>query len=142
MKTLLALAILIGGSFWAHAAQHSTPATSNVGNAEYPDLFSAAGSWAAAIGFRRPGAAEEFSAQPRQNAERIKDRVRLLLIVGDQDMTCAGHGPFIAQRKELKLAHDYQVLAGVGHDLGRYQRDTGSQLVEFLGQSFREIQNR
>jgi enterochelin esterase-like enzyme len=109
---------------------------------KYPDLFCAAGSWAAAIGSRRPGAAEEFNAQLRQNTDRIKDQVRLLLIVGDQDMTYAGHGPVIAQLKELKLAHDYQVLAGVGHDLGRYHRDTGPQLVEFLGRGFREIQNR
>jgi endo-1,4-beta-xylanase len=109
---------------------------------KYPDLFSAAGSWAAGIGFRRSDAAEEFHAQLRQNAERIRDRVRLLLIVGDQDMTYAGHGPFIAQLKELKLAHEYEVLAGVGHDLGRYQRDTGSRLVEFLGRGFREIPNR
>jgi len=28
-------------------------------------------------------------------------------------MTFAGHGPFVAQLKELKLAYDYQVLPGV-----------------------------
>jgi hypothetical protein len=57
-------------------------------------------------------------------------------------MTFAGHGPFVAQLDELKLAHDYQVLPGVGHYLGKYQRDTGQQLVEFLGQGFRETKAR
>ena len=38
--------------------------------------------------------------------------------------------------------YDYQVLPGVGHDLEKYQRDTGPQLVEFLGRGFREIKTR
>ena len=100
---------------------------------KYPDTFCAAASWAAAIGFRRAGALEEFNEQLRENAERIRNRVRLLLIVGDKDMTYAGHAPVIAQLKELKLGYEYEVLEGVGHDLGRYQSGTGSRLVEFLG---------
>ena len=62
--------------------------------------------------------------------------------MGDQDMTFAGHGPFVTQLDELKLAHDYLMLSGVGHDLGKYQRDTGARLVEFLGQGFRETKTR
>ena len=68
--------------------------------------------------------------------------MRLLLIVGDQDMTFASHGPFVAQLKELKLACQYQVLPGVGHDLGKYHRETGAELVEFLGQGFRKMEPR
>ncbi|MBI5384727.1 MAG: esterase [Verrucomicrobia bacterium] len=38
MKTNLALALLIGGSCWAQAAPDATPAPSNVGSAEYPQI--------------------------------------------------------------------------------------------------------
>jgi enterochelin esterase-like enzyme len=103
---------------------------------KHPETFSRAASWAAALGSRRPGAAEELLTQLRQNADRLRDRVRLLLIVGDQDMTFASHSPFLAQLKELNLVHEYEVLAGVGHDLGRYQRETGARLVEFLAAGF------
>jgi enterochelin esterase-like enzyme len=104
---------------------------------KYPDTFSAAASWAAAIASRRPGAANDSNTTLRENAERIRDRVRLLLIVGDQDLTYAGHAPFVAQLKELKIPHEYEVLPGVAHDLGKYQRDTGARLVEFLGRGFK-----
>jgi enterochelin esterase-like enzyme len=38
MKTILGLAVLLAGPFLAGAALDSTPATSNVGNAEYPRI--------------------------------------------------------------------------------------------------------
>jgi enterochelin esterase-like enzyme len=103
---------------------------------KYPDTFSAAASWAGALGGRRPGGAEEFAALARQNAGRIKDRVRLLLIVGDKDMTFAGHAPFVAQLDELKIGHDYKVLSGVEHNLGKYYAQTGPELVAFLTRGF------
>jgi enterochelin esterase-like enzyme len=40
MRPILTLAILIGGSCWTQAAADSTPASSNVGNAEYPQITS------------------------------------------------------------------------------------------------------
>jgi enterochelin esterase-like enzyme len=103
---------------------------------KYPDTFCAAASWAAALGSRRPGAAEALRDQLQANADRIRDRVRFLMIVGDKDQTLASHEPFKAQLDELKLAYVYKELPEVGHDLGRYHRDTGREVVEFLGANF------
>lgn len=102
-----------------------------------PDLFGAAASWAAAFGNRRPELAEEASRQLKQNAAEIKkDKLGLLLIVGEKDFTREGHEPFIAQLKDLGIAYEYQVLPGVGHDLGKYESETGARLIEFLGRHF------
>jgi len=103
---------------------------------KYPDTFCAAASWAAALGSRRPGAAEALREQLQTNADRIRDRVRFLMIVGEKDQTLASHEPFKAQLDDLNLAYDYKLLPGVGHDLGRYHRDTGREVVEFLGAGF------
>jgi len=102
---------------------------------KYPDLFSAAASWAAALG-SRDTAAVSPAALAKQNAEKIRGKVRFLMIVGDKDMTYASHAPLIEALKELKLAHEVQVLPGVDHNLGVYYEQTGTQLVKFVTSGF------
>jgi endo-1,4-beta-xylanase len=97
---------------------------------KHPDLFSAAGSWAGAISSRRGGAASpELEAE---NLRRVAGRVRLLLIVGDQDTTFAGHQPLIKNLEEARYPVRYRVLEGVGHNLGLYYEKTGEEMVRFL----------
>jgi enterochelin esterase-like enzyme len=101
---------------------------------KHPDLFSAAASWAAALGSR--DAAVSPAALARQNVEKINGKVRLLLIVGDKDLTYSSHAPFIEALKELKLPYEYQVLPGVEHNLGVYYEQTGPKMVKFVTSGF------
>jgi enterochelin esterase-like enzyme len=101
---------------------------------KYPDLFSAAGSWAASL--RSRDAATDPVALARENAEKIRGRVGLLLIVGDKDLTFAGHAAFIQALEELKLPHTYHVLKGVDHNLGVYHEQTGAEMARFVTAGF------
>jgi endo-1,4-beta-xylanase len=103
---------------------------------KHPDTFSAAGSWAGAIGYRRPEASAEMAEALRANAAQIKDHVRFLLVVGDKDMTFAGHAPFLAQLEEQHVAREYKVLPGVEHNLGKYHQLAGDEMVAFLTHDF------
>jgi enterochelin esterase-like enzyme len=101
---------------------------------KYPDLFSAAGSWAGALRMR--GGDSDPAALAKENAEKVRGRVRLLMIVGDQDMTFAPHPPFVQALKDLKIGHEYRVLEGVGHNLGAYHQQTGAEMVRFVAGGF------
>jgi endo-1,4-beta-xylanase len=101
---------------------------------KYPDLFSRAASWAGALSGR--GDAVDAAALLRANAERVRGRVELLMIVGDLDLTYAMHAPFIEQLKALQIPLRYVVLKGVAHNLGMYYEKTGPEFVEFLGGGF------
>ncbi len=100
----------------------------------HPDLFSAAASWAAALGFRRSGASAEELA--KQNVDQIKGKVRLMMVVGDKDLTFASHAPFVETLKDLGIEFDYKVLPGIYHNLGAYYNLTGADLVKFVAAEF------
>ncbi len=106
----------------------------------HPDLFSAAASWAAALGSRSPGASSP-AGLVRQNADKIIGKVRLLMIVGDKDMTFNSHAAFIDTLKELKVPYEYQVLPGVEHNLGVYYEQTGAKFVKFVTEGFVDLPN-
>lgn len=99
---------------------------------KYPDLFCAAGSWAAALGSRGGESASDLA---KKNGERIRGRVGFLLIVGDNDQTYSGHAPFLKTLEELKIPHTYRVLPGVGHNLGAYYEKTGTEIARFIAGS-------
>ena len=101
---------------------------------KHPDLFSAAASWAGAVGSR--GTYVSPADMAKENANKIRGKVRFLLIVGDKDPTYATHAPVIEALKNLKIAHEYQVLQGVDHDLGAYYAQTGAKLVRFVTLEF------
>ena len=103
---------------------------------KYPDLFAAAGSWAGALGARRGGPTGSPATLVKENADKVRGRVRLLLVVGDKDMTYGGHPALVAALKDSKIAHEYEVLPGVGHDLGAYHQKTGERMVRFVAAGF------
>ena len=55
---------------------------------KHPDLFSASASWAAALGSRGGDLPPQLETD---NLRRLAGRVRLLMVVGDKDMTYARH---------------------------------------------------
>lgn len=98
---------------------------------KYPDLFSAAGSLAGAFRFRS-------GADPADAARANRDQLRapnfkLMLVVGDQDQTFAGHAPLVEALRGLQVPVEYRVLPGVGHNLGAYYQQAGADLVRFVG---------
>lgn len=101
---------------------------------KHPELFSAAASWAGALG-SRPNMVSAADIA-KENVDKIKGKVRLLFIVGDKDPTFGTHAPVIAALKELKIDHEYKELPGVDHNLGAYYTQTGAQLVKFVTADF------
>jgi endo-1,4-beta-xylanase len=101
---------------------------------KYPDVFSAAGSWAGAGGAR--GGVPPAQLEP-DNLRRLAGRVRLLLIVGDKDQTYATYKPLVQNLEEAKYPFRYRVLDGVPHSLGLYYEKTGEEMVRFLTAGFK-----
>lgn len=100
---------------------------------KHPDLFSAAGSWAGSLVPRRGGFPPELEpAHLRQTA----GKVRLLLIVGDKDLTYDSHQPVVKNLKEAGFPHQFRVLEGVPHSLDLYYEKTAEALVRFLTAGF------
>jgi len=107
---------------------------------KHPELFSAAASWAAALGSRGGGVSAADTA--KENADKLRGKVRFLLIVGDKDPTFASHAAVIDALKEQKISTDYQVLEGVDHNLGEYYKQTGAKLVKFVTSGFNGSSDR
>jgi len=102
----------------------------------HPDLFSAAASWAGAF-FRR-GADEQLTPEFETDAlaKSAADPVRLLFIVGYDDLTYPSHLPAIAALEKAHYPFSYRTIAGLGHELGRYYSLTGDELISFLADGF------
>ena len=96
---------------------------------KYPDMFCAAASWAAALGSRGGESASDLA---RKNEKKIRGRVRLLLIVGDKDLTYSSHAPFLKTLDDLKIPYTYHELPGVEHNLGVYYDKTGTEFAHFV----------
>lgn len=102
---------------------------------KYPDLFGAAGSWAGSIGPRDGSPPVELGAE---NLARVGDRVRLFLVMGDQDQGYARHQAVMGMLKDGPVPVRERVLEGVGHDLGACYTKTGEAMVAFLAEGFGE----
>ena len=109
-------------------------------SAKYPELVSAAASWAAALGSR--GNAETTADLVNANADNIRGKVRFLMIVGDKDQTFASHTPVIDAFKEHKVRFELQVLPGVDHNLGVYYSQTGTKVIQFVTSGFARLATR
>lgn len=107
---------------------------------KYPELFSAAAAWAAALGMRGGNTEDSAAALIAKNTDRIKGHVRFLMVVGDEDLTFASHEPVIAAFKAQQLPYTYKVLPKVGHNLGIYHEQTGAELVQFVGSRFSALE--
>lgn len=104
---------------------------------KHPDLFGVAASWAGAFRGRGGEAADDPVKLAEQNKDKLRGKVRILMVVGDADLTYEGHKPLAAKFQELGITHEYRVLEGVGHNLGVYYQKTGDDFVRFLAKEFR-----
>ena len=105
----------------------------------YPELFRAVRTYGATfhtvesmIRCRRSVFRETFASDPaavreslpetwaRRNAGRIRDQVRVRLVVGTDDPVLEDNRRMHALLRSLSIPHDYREIAGVGHRLGDY----------------------
>lgn len=100
---------------------------------KHPDLFSAAASWAGAILLKN--VVDPPEVEP-VNLEDMRGRIRLLLIVGDKDITYGGTRMFIERLDRAKFPYRCKILPGVTHNMGQYYEKTGDELVRFLADKF------
>ncbi len=127
---------------------------------KYPDLFCSvvAGApalldWAAVSGSRRPNAAERAkqmwnndrnafesdhpSTWLEKNADRIRGRLRIRIVVGDEDGLKERYiDAFQKRLEELNIAHEYEVVPGVGHSRTRVYPLVGLKGFQFQAGSF------
>ena len=97
----------------------------------YPELFSAAGSWAGAIG--DPWDVEFPSELTEALLDQIDPKPRLLMICGTEDEPgYPVHLDFIQKLYSTKYDFTYHALRGVPHKLGLYYSMTGREMVNFL----------
>jgi endo-1,4-beta-xylanase len=102
---------------------------------KYPETFSAAASWAGAF-FRRDDGNPPTPSFDTDSLASSKERVRLLMIVGYEDLTYSSHLTAVAALQEARYAYTLHTLAGLGHELGKYYSLTGDELIGFLTADF------
>lgn len=101
----------------------------------HPDLFSAAASWAGTFVRREPDGkfTPDFDAGLLSPSS---EPVRLLLIVGYEDLTYPWHAAALEALLAAKYSFTYHTIAGLKHELGRYYDLTGDELIGFLVKDF------
>lgn len=108
---------------------------------KHPDLFCAVASLAGAFGWG-PGASAGDSAQvwSTQNIERLRGRLALMFVVGDQDRLLKRHHVFLAHLDQLELPYRYSVHPDVGHNLGRLSELSGAAVTRWLASKYESPQ--
>lgn len=116
---------------------------------KYPELFSAVVSYGAALvrGDRFQGQPSRlFSPQyfdqhstwtlAVENAGRVRNRLRIRMVCGDQDRLYPHNVEFRALLEKLGIAVDWVSVPGVAHDTRGLYRRVGMESLLFLQQSF------
>ncbi len=105
---------------------------------KYPDLFGAAGSLAAALD-KAPEDADGDNVYRHATAltKAQRDRLRLYLVVGEDDFLFPRHAPFLGHLKGLGLGYTFVVHSKVGHDLGKLTEMSGEAMIRQLDHELR-----
>jgi len=104
---------------------------------KYPDMFCAAATVSAAIDW---GASADdpdtIFAHSKRNVEKIRDRIGLMLVVGEGDELFAPHQRLTPHLKDLKIEHDFRSYPGIGHDLGEMKQMCEEDIVLMLAKHY------
>ncbi len=73
----------------------------------------------------------------KENADSIRGKVAIELILGDKDMHLSRNRRMHAVLDELKIPHAYRELPGVGHDMRQVYMDVGVDGFRFHAQHFK-----
>ncbi len=72
-----------------------------------------------------------------KNADRIRGRLRIRIVVGDEDGLKERYiDAFQKRLEELNIAHEYEVVPGVGHSRTRVYPLVGLKGFQFQAESF------
>ncbi|HTI72606.1 MAG TPA: alpha/beta hydrolase-fold protein [Candidatus Limnocylindria bacterium] len=100
---------------------------------KYPEIFGAAASLAAALD---ESATANDGDNCYQHASALspanRARLRLYLVVGEDDFLYPRHPPFLKHTKELGIATTWVVHSQMGHDLGALTRFSGVAMIRQL----------
>lgn len=105
-----------------------------------PELFGAAASLAAALD-QSPD--ENDGDNVYQHATALsreqRDRLRLYLVVGEDDFLFPRHPPFIKHLKELGIANTFVVHSKVDHNLGKLNELSADAMVRHLDRELKRL---
>jgi endo-1,4-beta-xylanase len=100
---------------------------------KYPDMFCAAATMSAAIDWGSENYGDDSIAHlSRANADRVRDKAGLFMVVGEDDSLFKNHQKLIPQLKELNIPFEFKSSPSVGHDLGKMKEQYGAELVIML----------
>jgi acetyl esterase/lipase len=72
----------------------------------------------------------------RQNAENIRDKLPVMMLVGKQDFLYEHNQKMHRLLEELKIAHDYVEVDGLKHDLRGLAKAMDTRTLEFAAKRF------
>lgn len=105
---------------------------------KYPDLFGAAGSLAAALDQTSEDAGgDNVYRHATALTKAQRDRLRLYLVVGEDDFLFPRHQPFLTHLRGLGLGYTFVLHSKVGHDLGKLTEMSGEAMIRHLDRELR-----
>lgn len=98
---------------------------------KYPEMFCAAATISAAVGYRVPEE-ERTVNNLRTNADKLRGRTGLFMVIGEEDFLYKGYPPLLAELDKQKIDYELITEPGVDHNLGKMKELFGDQIAEFL----------
>lgn len=98
---------------------------------KYPDMFCAAATFSAAIDWGVEGD-DTIVAYSRANADKIRGRTGLMMVVGEDDRLFEAHKKLLPHLEQLKLEHGFRAIPEVGHNLGLMKQHAAEEITLML----------
>jgi len=114
---------------------------------KYPELFCAVASFGGSLGqnpavegtpSERPVDPDNLYHWATVNQAKLKGRMGLFFVVGQEDRMYPLHAPLLQHLQELGLSFNYRVIAGMGHDLWGSMELCGGTAIRFLASQYAE----
>ncbi len=108
---------------------------------KYPELFSAAAPCAAGGPYGPNGLITNYSAADKphalavSNAAKLQTGMRVRVTVGGNDLV-PYNNELVAIIKSQGIPHEYEILPGVGHDIGAIMNQSGLTIFQYITARF------
>jgi len=102
---------------------------------KHHEMFCAAATFSAAFGYS-DNKGEAAVDLLKANADKVRGRIALFMVVGEDDGLFGRHKPFLEDLERLKIDHTFQSQPGVGHNLGAIKDRFGVEAVRFLAKHY------
>lgn len=106
--------------------------------AKYPDMFCAAATMSAALGYQKGSSNDTATQHLVANADKLRGRVGIWMAVGENDFLKARNEAFAAKLKDLQIEHKFQILPDTGHNLGALSGKYHREIVTMLADHYAE----